>query len=568
MRRRRRLEDNERISLFPFLAVLICTMGALLVLLVVISERAQAKAKAQAATIAETNEADQQATQAALEALQNRLQQITQRRQQIADLLGERRDVLSHVENHIRRLRDNLIRLRQSMEELETTKLREKTDLSRLQAELTRLENQIIESEKLLKESLAEAASAKPSYAIIPPTSINQTQRRPIYLECREETIVLQPEGIVLTESDFKEPLELANPLAAGLRAAADFYARENPGATARAYPLLIVRPSSIQAYYAARSAMKAWDSEFGYERNSEDWEVEFPMPDPRLARIVTDAIEVERRRQRLVQQAGGGLGGRGHAGGTGGDATSERYSGSRYADPRYSGSTYANGAARGGPGSDAANTDPSPYEPGFGRFIPAKRKSSESGEEKFGGGPGSNSPSSTDRRRNESQSTQQASEGGTNNRQSPSAAGGVPNGPNQFGSTTQTAQGAANGQPAMTSLAETRGNDWALPGAGKGLIAITRPVRVECSADRLVIVPSDRHTQWQTIGVPGATEDAVEKFVSAVWEHMKGWGIAGRGLYWKPILNVYVHPGGEQRANELAALLNDSGMEINLKRP
>ena len=43
----------------------------------------------------------------------------------------------------------------------------------------------------------------------------------------------------------------------------------------------------------------------------------------------------------------------------------------------------------------------------------------------------------------------------------------------------------------------------------------------------------------------------------------MRTWGIAGRGLYWKPILKLYVHPGGELRAKDLEALLDRSGLEV-----
>jgi hypothetical protein len=58
-----------------------------------------------------------------------------------------------------------------------------------------------------------------------------------------------------------------------------------------------------------------------------------------------------------------------------------------------------------------------------------------------------------------------------------------------------------------------------------------------------------------------------MEKIVSAVWDQMKSWGIAGRGLYWKPVLNVYVQPGMERRGGELKQLLDGSGLDVELKR-
>jgi hypothetical protein len=58
-------------------------------------------------------------------------------------------------------------------------------------------------------------------------------------------------------------------------------------------------------------------------------------------------------------------------------------------------------------------------------------------------------------------------------------------------------------------------------------------------------------------------TEDSVDSLVSAVWEQIKAWGIAGRGMYWQPVLRVRVAPGAESRYLELKALLNESGLEL-----
>ena len=51
----------------------------------------------------------------------------------------------------------------------------------------------------------------------------NQTRRRPIYLECRDDAVMLQPEGIALSESDFEGPMGPGNPLATALRAAREY---------------------------------------------------------------------------------------------------------------------------------------------------------------------------------------------------------------------------------------------------------------------------------------------------------------------------------------------------------
>jgi len=60
MRSRRRSASAERISLFPFIAVLICTMGALLVLLVLMSQHAQATASARQNEVSEEEQTRRQ----------------------------------------------------------------------------------------------------------------------------------------------------------------------------------------------------------------------------------------------------------------------------------------------------------------------------------------------------------------------------------------------------------------------------------------------------------------------------------------------------------------------------
>ncbi len=47
----------------------------------------------------------------------------------------------------------------------------------------------------------------------------------------------------------------------------------------------------------------------------------------------------------------------------------------------------------------------------------------------------------------------------------------------------------------------------------------------------------------------------------------MESWGIAGRGMYWRPVLTVHVRAGGEQRFDDLSNLLEDSGLSVQRKR-
>lgn len=115
--------------------------------------------------------------------------------------------------------------------------------------------------------------------------------------------------------------------------------------------------------------------------------------------------------------------------------------------------------------------------------------------------------------------------------------------------------------------VVDKSGQDWALRNAARGAVAITRSLRVECYADRLVL-PAER-AGGQAIVVPfeGPTNRSTDRFVSAVWDRMDTWGIAGKNMYWRPSLDFSVAPGGEQRYEELTSLLEGSGLAARRKQ-
>ena len=96
--------------------------------------------------------------------------------------------------------------------------------------------------------------------------------------------------------------------------------------------------------------------------------------------------------------------------------------------------------------------------------------------------------------------------------------------------------------------------------------MAVTRPIRVDCYADRLVLVPEEGNHSPRTVPLDGPAEGSIDKFISAVWEHMDSWGIAGKGMYWRPVLKVRVAPGGQRRFAEISRLLEDSGLAVERK--
>lgn len=81
-----------------------------------------------------------------------------------------------------------------------------------------------------------------------------------------------------------------------------------------------------------------------------------------------------------------------------------------------------------------------------------------------------------------------------------------------------------------------------------------------------MIIKPDAGNSDRQTVPFKGRTEDSVDPLVAAIWSHTKGWGLAGRQMYWHPVLVLEMGPSGEARFGELQALMADSGLEVRRK--
>ena len=302
---RRGRRGAPRLSLFPFLAVLICTMGALMLLLLFVTRQA----RLQAAKDAVAKDAEKRSSiTAEMEMVHWRVEQLKKSRQETEAQLGDARLVLGHIEDHGRRLRDRFQELSGQVKKAANEGLKPGRFAAAGQDELRQVEGQIAEAQQQLVQAQQVAANRPKSYAIVPYDGPNRTRRRPIYIECRGDAVVLQPENIEFKEADFDEPLGPGNPLAAAIRAAREqmlLQGNVDPQNAGEPYPLLLVRPAGIAAYDAALAAMKSWGSEFGYELINEDWQLKYPPPNPNLAKAVAQAIFLARQEHaRLIAAA------------------------------------------------------------------------------------------------------------------------------------------------------------------------------------------------------------------------------------------------------------------------
>jgi hypothetical protein len=81
-------------------------------------------------------------------------------------------------------------------------------------------------------------------------------------------------------------------------------------------------------------------------------------------------------------------------------------------------------------------------------------------------------------------------------------------------------------------------------------------------------MLPEDpRFGKSSRVAIDGPMRDEIDKLIPAIWKRMDGWGIAGAGMYWKPILSVQVRPGAESRFREFVALMKNSGLVVQRKQ-
>jgi hypothetical protein len=586
------------ISLFPFLAVLLCTMGALIVVLVVLNRQTRLAAAASSAAEVEARRAAAAATQSdAEEARDTLVWQIghlrTSRDKTQADL-DRQRLRLSGVEEYRRQLEQRLRELQQAAARLDDPQANA-VGPQDFERELADLNAQIRAAQEQLAAAQERAADQAPAYSVVPYEGPNRTERRPVYIECLGDRVVIQPEGIVLTASDFDGPMGPGNPLASAVRAARDHLAAMSADPKSRAaepYPLFLVRPDGIQAYYAARAAMQSWGSDFGYQTIDQDWKLEYPPVDSRLAQLERQAVDEARERLRWLAQMSPDRYG---AGG-------ERRGSDRKVSYRVSplgglvreGGPSLRGDLPGmGEAGDRSEAGPSGgfASRGKGRFAsnpPTQESISNSPEGIRQGASGEEGQGHTEVAANEGQRksgidgqpstarTEMASSterryGDLNDRQS-RADGQVASSLQSAGS-AQTDPETGQSEASMTvqpkpkekprSLAEARGANWGLSPAARSSNPITRPIHIVCEGDKLLIRPDRPDEPPVAIPLRMRTEDSIDPLVTAVQQRIANWGIAGRGLYWRPQLILEVGRSGEGRYADLESLLANSGFDV-----
>ncbi|MFQ3650727.1 MAG: hypothetical protein SNJ75_10360 [Gemmataceae bacterium] len=281
-----------KVDTFPFLAVLLCAMGALIVVLLVMDRKAKQVARQKAQQQIQTQQSQRQQTSVEWEA-----DRLKREAAALVEWQRKRDEYKRRVDLEQARLEAELQAARQRA--IDSTRLLEKesvrlesarTKLAKEVQALQQLEKQLAEADKAqaaasqrlqavelarnrtatqiqsLERSVAEAKrtpiSNGKTFSLIPYGGKRGANSRPVYAECSGDGVFFHPEKKKIAATQTQE-----------LRREA-IHRLESRGEDA--YLMILLRPDGIDAYYALRKAVDDLEITFGYEMIDADWQLDF----------------------------------------------------------------------------------------------------------------------------------------------------------------------------------------------------------------------------------------------------------------------------------------------------
>ena len=323
----RRAKAKLTVSTFPFLAVLLCAMGSLIMLLMVFDQRAKRAARQrnmqQAVVQARAEEDRWKKAQAALDAdatLQQEQERALRARGEkaLGELEGQAKslatslesaataalaekgkagDLRARVESISGQLevgRRDLAALDARLDGTKRAALqreRERQDRKRLvgdakraveaqrdseRVRLERLATELSGLEKALKQAEDHKDRKTQTFSIIPYKGKRGEDKRPLYVECSSQGLIFHPDRLTVDPASEKTRLLLQ--IEDRARAQNTLYVNAGLVAHPRPFLMLLVRPDGIENYYKFQVAVKGAALDFGYELIDQEWDLDFPQ--------------------------------------------------------------------------------------------------------------------------------------------------------------------------------------------------------------------------------------------------------------------------------------------------
>ncbi len=316
-----------QVSTFPFLAVLLCAMGSLILVLLVMDRKAHqaalARARREAARLIEESAQAEANRRAEVEQKRRQAESVWKQKQESlhTKLTQEQMDLALQMRTVREKLGEIAARLRYEQDTGPELRRKVQSETSRLQAEerllatlrttagqtqaqsqesskaLRRMTLDLLQMEQVLKDLKAAREKEQHTFSVVPYHGRRGENRKPIYVECTGQGVIFHPErrampvlvrDYLVGRNSIDDP---GNDVRGEVkRRIAQQRARLGGAADATPYLLLLVRPDGIETYSLFQHVLKDMTLDFGYEFIDADWVLDFPAEDsPTGARAVDD---------------------------------------------------------------------------------------------------------------------------------------------------------------------------------------------------------------------------------------------------------------------------------------
>lgn len=340
---RRHRTNTAGVSLFPFLDVLVCTMGSLILLLLVATSRIRAAAvdKAKQAAIQERLKAAEIATPMPAPIVlttepkpeddptpewKTRVEQLTEERDALRNQLAQSKGRLAAAQSAMMRTKVKAASTEDRLKEIHAQQEAAAAERQRLQAEIDSLQSDLTDAEQRLTKAIERQQTAKSKFAFLPFDGRTGTTKRPILIECTQDCIRFLPEDVRLTPAELNGFTTGFNPLLIASRELVHYWkAYERVHASdadptkdadsfetdlaafsdqeREPYVLLLVRPNGAVAFHIAKGFLAQLKVPHGYELITDDMEIDSSNPDPEAKQICQAAVtQVLAERDKVLQ--------------------------------------------------------------------------------------------------------------------------------------------------------------------------------------------------------------------------------------------------------------------------
>lgn len=335
-----RRQHQNSVSLFPFLAVLVCAMGSLILLLLVMTRKIrhdqmaepdQAAVVSIAADVSATRqrelaslEADVNSLQATVRILQGRVQSlekdVLQHRNSLAakqaELAGLQAELKTAetaavsnpqgVEKELKSLREQETRLLAELSETERALLEKRDELARAEDAAKEAEILLYEKSSALvtlraqvKKADDAALASTGTETLLEFSNSTGSSRTPIVIDVTGRGFEILPNGVGISMADMESFPVRDNPLLSAVLSTHRH--RSGRSVTDEPYVLLLVRPGGSLPFYGAQRILTEAGIHYGYELLLPERTVVAGEPDLAEPPVVRVALqEAFRRRENL----------------------------------------------------------------------------------------------------------------------------------------------------------------------------------------------------------------------------------------------------------------------------